>query len=65
VDGVEGVAMTDDRKVIGCWEINGGTIEQLENERGDLYYRSCAHGYCRYAEDLWCAELYLSHLLAG
>ncbi|MEN9491768.1 MAG: Synechococcus phage [Pseudomonadota bacterium] len=56
--------MTDDPKVIGRWEINGGAIEQLENAEGQLYYRACAHGYCRYAEDLWCAELYLSQLLA-
>lgn len=53
-----------DAEVINRWEVNGGTIEQLQNERGELYYRSCAYGYCRYAEDLWMAELYLSHLQA-
>ena len=51
-------------EVIGRREIGDGTIEQLQNERGELYYRACAHGYCRYAEDLWMAELYLSHLQA-
>jgi len=56
--------MTHDLRVIGRWEINGGTIEQLEDEQGELYYRSCAHGYCQYSRDLWCAELHLSHLLA-
>ncbi|MEY2643637.1 MAG: Synechococcus phage [Cyanobacteriota bacterium] len=56
--------MADQPEVIGCWEINGGTIEQLQRPSGELYYRSCAGGICRYAEDLWCAELYLSQLLA-
>ena len=56
--------MTEGPRVVSSWEISGGTIEQLEGARGDVYYRACAHGYCRYAEDLWCAELYLSHLLA-
>jgi hypothetical protein len=51
-------------KVIGCWEIHGGTIEQLERPNGELYYRSCHGGTCRYAEDLWCAQLYLSQLQA-
>ena len=50
--------------VIGCWEINGGTIEQLQRPGSAPYYRSCAGGTCRYAEDLWCAELYLDQLLA-
>ena len=57
--------MTDGPEVISRWERDGGTIEQLQNAQGHVYYRSCAHGYCRYAEDLWCAELYLSHLLAS
>lgn len=57
--------MTEDPSVISRWEINGGTIEQLESHRGDLYYRVCAKGYCRYAEDLWCAELYLAQLQAS
>lgn len=50
--------------VIGCWEINGGTIEQLQRQNGELFYRSCAGGTCRYAEDLWCAEMYLAQLQA-
>ena len=42
-----------------------GYIETLEPaEGGELYYRSCAKGYCRYSSDLWQAELYLDHLLA-
>jgi hypothetical protein len=44
---------------------DGGWIETLQPARGgELYYRSCAHGYCRYSSDLWLAELYLDHLLA-
>jgi len=44
---------------------DGGWIETLEPAGGgELYYRSCARGYCRYSSDLWQAELYLDHLLA-
>ena len=44
---------------------DGGWIETLEPVDGsELYYRSCAHGMCRYSSDLWQAELYLDHLLA-
>lgn len=50
--------------VVRCDEINGGTIEQLQRPGNAPYYRSCSGGVCRYAEDLWCAELYLSQLLA-
>lgn len=52
-------------KVISLTERDGGWIETLEPEDGgELYYRSCAHGYCRYSSDLWQAEIYLDHLLA-
>jgi hypothetical protein len=52
-------------KVISRIERDGGSIETLEPEHGgELYYRSCAHGYCRYSSDLWQADLYLDHLLA-
>jgi hypothetical protein len=51
--------------VISRFERDGGAIETLEPAAGgELYYRSCAHGYCRYSSDLWQAELYLDHLLA-
>jgi hypothetical protein len=44
---------------------DGGWIDTLEPAAGgELYYRSCAHGMCRYSSDLWQAELYLDHLLA-
>ncbi len=52
-------------KVVSRIERDGGIIETLEPEgKGELYYRSCAHGYCRYSSDLWQAELHLNHLLA-
>ena len=43
---------------------DGGAIEVLRNQRGEVYHRACARGYCRYAEDRWQAELYLDQLLA-
>ena len=43
---------------------DGGSIEVLQNQRGEIYHRACAHGYCRYCEDRWQAELYLDQLLA-
>jgi hypothetical protein len=33
-------------------------VEQLENERGEMYYRACRNGVCRYCEDLWMAQMY-------
>lgn len=51
--------------VISRHERDGGYIETLEPEGGgELYYMSCAKGYCRYSSDLWQAEIYLNHLLA-
>lgn len=51
--------------VVSRYERDGGIIETLQPENGgELFYRSCAHGYCRYSSDLWQAELYLDHLLA-
>lgn len=51
--------------VISRTERDGGWIDTLEPaDGGELYYRSCAHGYCRYSSDMWQAELYLNHLLA-
>jgi len=52
-------------QVLSRIDRDGGWIETLEPENGgELYYRSCAHGMCRYSSDLWQAELYLDHLLA-
>lgn len=51
--------------VISRIERDGGLIETLEPEHGgELYYRSCVGGTCRYSSDLWQAELYLDQLLA-
>jgi hypothetical protein len=51
-------------EVIGRYERDGGYIETLDRPGFEIYYRSCAHGYCRYSSDMWQAELYLDHLLA-
>lgn len=52
-------------KVVFLYERDGGTIETLEPEGGgELYYRSCAHGICRYSSDLWQAEVYLHQMTA-
>lgn len=52
-------------KVISRTDRGGGWIETLEPDSGgELYYRSCVGGICRYSSDLWQAELYLDHLLA-
>jgi hypothetical protein len=50
--------------VMSRMDCDAGWIETLEPAGGgELYYRSCAHGVCRYLSDLWQAELYLNHLL--
>ena len=36
----------------------GFTVEQLENERKDTYYRVCHKGICRYCEDVYMAYMY-------
>ena len=60
--GIQGMS---NPTVISTNERDGGCIDTLEPEGGgELYYRSCAKGYCRYSSDLWQAELYLDHLLA-
>jgi hypothetical protein len=51
--------------ILGRTDRGDGYIETLEPAGGgELYYRSCANGYCRYSSDLWQAEIYLDHLLA-
>lgn len=46
-------------------DCEGGYIETLvPAEGGEVYYRTCAGGYCRYSSDLWQAEIYLHQLLA-
>jgi len=34
-------------------------LEQLENERNEIYYRACKDSICRYAEDEYIARMYL------
>ena len=41
---------------------NGHTIEQLENEYGHIYYRTCKAGICRYCEDEYMAYMYAEHM---
>jgi hypothetical protein len=38
---------------------DGYRLEQLMNERGDIYYRACKDSVCRYAEDHYIAMMYL------
>lgn len=59
--GVEDPPVT---QVLDRIERDGGSIEVLQGLRGEIYHRACAHGYCRYCEDRWQAELYLDQLLA-
>lgn len=43
---------------------DGRCIEQLEDEQGRSYYRVCSAGggVCRYAEDLWMAQMYADQM---
>lgn len=54
-----------DPVVMSRLDRDGGWIDTLEPAGGgELYYRSCALGLCRYSSDLWQAELHLNDLLA-
>ena len=46
---------------------DGISIEQLQNDKGDTYYRTCSAGgaICRYCEDYWQATIYVEHFRAG
>ena len=46
---------------------DGITIEQIQNDKGDIYYRTCSAGgaICRYCEDYWQATIYVEHFRAG
>jgi hypothetical protein len=53
-----------DPVVMSRLDRDGGWIDTLEPAGGgELYYRSCAGGVCRYSSDLWQAELHLNQLL--
>lgn len=44
----------------------GVTVEVLEPaDGGELYYRTCTAGTCRYSSDLWQAMLYADQLAAA
>lgn len=50
--------------VISRYDRDRGSIETLEpTDGGELYYRSCIDGCCRYSSDLWQAELHLDQML--
>lgn len=51
-------------EVISRNDRDGGYIETLlPAEQGEVYYRSCVGGICRYSSDLWQAEMYLDQML--
>jgi len=42
----------------------GVTVETLEPEGGgELYYRTCTAGTCRYSSDLWQALMYADEMV--
>ena len=46
--------------VVHSTQFEGGySLEQLENERNEIYYRACKDSICRYAEDEYIARMYL------
>ena len=46
--------------IVHSTQFEGGfSLEQLENERGEIYYRACTGSICRYAEDEYIARMYL------
>jgi hypothetical protein len=46
--------------IVHSTKFEGGfSLEQLENERGEIYYRACTGSICRYAEDEYIARMYL------
>jgi len=48
-----------ERLIVNTTDLGQGfTVEQLENERGDTYYRVCHKGICRYCEDSYMAYMY-------
>jgi len=50
--------------VLARFERDGGSIETLQCDGMEIYYRSCVGGICRYSSDLFQAELYLEQLLS-
>jgi hypothetical protein len=51
-------------EVISRDDREGGYIETLlPAEKGEVYYRSCVGGVCRYSSDWFQAEIYLNQML--
>jgi hypothetical protein len=45
---------------------DGSFIETLEPaDGGEMYYRTCYQGMCRYSSDLWQAECYQHQMTAA
>jgi hypothetical protein len=52
-----------ERLIIHSTDIGQGfTIDQLENERGELYYRVCKGSFCRYCEDEYFTRMYAAEM---
>lgn len=41
---------------------DGYSVEQLQDAKGDLYYRVCHAGICRYCEDEYYAYVYAAQM---
>ena len=55
--------MPDPKVVSSIDPCPGVMVETLEPaDGGELYYRTCAAGICRYSSDLWQAILYAEQL---
>lgn len=50
-------------EVISRTDRDGGYIEVLMPVKGEVYYRSCVGGVCRYSSDFFQAEIYLNQML--
>ena len=64
LDSPRGGKAMSEPEVIGRIDRDGGYIETLMPRRGEVYYRSCVGGICRYSSDFFQAEIYLNQLLA-
>jgi hypothetical protein len=52
-----------ERLIIHSTDIGQGfTIDQIENERGELYYRVCKGTICRYCEDEYFTRMYAAEM---
>lgn len=50
-------------KILSSHDLSDGRcIEQLQDDQGNILYRVCGGGVCRYCEDLWMAHLYADQM---